>query len=71
MRARGLAMIAAILLAGCATSAPPSSHVPSSSAEYQRCSPADPDRFAWFCVLGQVLYSTLSNLQPDAALGPR
>ena len=65
-------MIAAILLAGCATSAPPSSHVPSSSAEYQRCcSLADPDRFAWFCVLGQVLYSTLSNLQPDAALGPR
>jgi hypothetical protein len=41
------------------------------TAEYRRCSAADPDRFAWFCVIGQIIYLTISILQSDAGPGPR
>jgi len=78
MKTRRLALIAAILVAGCATSSRPSPPANSSAAgetrhaaEYRLCSAADPDRFAWFCVVGQIVYGTISNLQPDAGSGPR
>ena len=71
-------VIAAILVAGCATGPRLSAPVnagsvgnPQPAAEYRRCSAADPDRFAWFCVIGQFLYSAFSSLQPDAGLGLR
>jgi len=75
---RRLALIAAILVAGCATSTRSplpanarSAGDPRQAAEYRRCSAADPDRFAWFCVIGQIVYGTISSLQPDAGLGFR
>jgi hypothetical protein len=75
MKAPQLALIAAILVAGCATSTAPFSRANSSSAgdprhaaEYRRCSAADPDRFAWSCVIGQIVYGAISNLQPDAGV---
>jgi hypothetical protein len=78
MKMRRVALVAAILVAGCATRTPPSSLTNASSAgnppqavEYRRCSPADPDRFAWFCVIGQIVYGAISSLQPDAGLGLR
>jgi hypothetical protein len=78
MKARRLALVAAILVAGCATRTPPSSLANASSAgnppyaaDYRRCSAADPDRFAWFCVIGQIVYGAISSLQPDAGLGLR
>jgi hypothetical protein len=78
MNTRRLVLIAAVIVAGCATGPRPSTPVnagsagnPQQAAEYRRCSAADPDRFAWFCVIGQVLYSALSSLQRDAALGLR
>jgi hypothetical protein len=78
MSSRRLALIAAILVAGCATSTRPSPPASSSAAgdtryatEYRRCSAADPDRFAWFCVIGQIIYATISILQSDAGPGPR
>jgi hypothetical protein len=75
---RRLALIAAIFVAGCTTSTRPFSPATASSAgdprqaaEYRRCSAGDPDRFAWFCVIGQMVYGAISNLQPDAAVGSR
>jgi len=78
MNTRRLVLIAAILVAGCATGPRPSTPAnagsagsPRPAAEYRRCSAADPDRFSWFCVIGQIVYSALSSLQPDAGLGLR
>jgi len=31
----------------------------------RRCSDGDPDRFAWFCIVGRVLYGAAAFLQPD------
>jgi hypothetical protein len=64
-------VVTAMLAGGCATG-PPSPPVtsgtgdaPRQAARLTRCSVADPDRSAWFCVVGQILYSTLSIFQQD------
>jgi hypothetical protein len=55
--------VAAVLVGGCATSARPTDSTssvggePKPPAGIKRCSPSDPDRYAWFCVVGQLLYS--------------
>jgi len=66
----------ALLAAGCATSAPPSPPAGANAAEaprpvawYQRCSPADPNRTAWYCVIGQIGYSILGGMQPPDGPG--
>ena len=72
------AVIGALLAAGCATSAPPSPpagatavDAPRPVAWYQRCSPADPNRAAWYCVIGQIGYSILGGMQPPEGPGVR
>ena len=62
--------LGAVLLAGCATTdvssrAPERSVDERPSSTLTRCSPADPDRGAWFCVIGQALYSIGANFVPD------
>jgi hypothetical protein len=66
-----LAVLAA-MLAGCATGTPSSRPAtwdpgdqPRPVGRLTRCSDVDPDRHAWFCVIGQILYLTLSMLQQD------
>ena len=55
--------VAAVLVGGCATSARPTDSTssvggePKPPAGIKRCSPSDPDRYAWFCVVGQLLYN--------------
>ena len=77
MTTRRLVVIAAILVAGCATGGQPSAPATAGTAgdprpaEARRCSATDPDRFAWFCVIGQIVYGAISSLQPDAGLGLR
>jgi hypothetical protein len=70
MKALRLALFAAALAGGCATSSPPPATSGAADEARQatrltRCSAADPDRSAWFCVVGQILYSTLSMFQQD------
>ena len=67
-----LAVLSAMLAGGCATSSPspqPAAsgpgNEPRQDARLTRCSSDDPDRHAWFCVVGQILYSALSMLQQD------
>ena len=68
-------LMAALLVTGCASAprpaSPTSASDPRPSADYRRCSPADPDRYAWFYVIGQILYSTLGAYQPDPGPGLR
>ena len=66
MRGRlALLLIAMALAAGCATAARPTgSRAEEPSATPRRCSTADPDRWTWFCVVGQVLYGAASFFQP-------
>ena len=62
-RAVGAVAVAALLVGGCAASArqaDPASSVsdqPKPTAGIKRCSPSDPDRYAWFCIVGQLLYN--------------
>jgi hypothetical protein len=60
-----LVLLATIVLAGCATAARPSAaradHAPQAP---RRCSAADPDRGAWFCVVGQILYGAAAFFTP-------
>ena len=69
-----LALIA-LLIGGCATgtaSPPPSAADASkSSSAIKRCSPSDPDRHAWFCVIGQILYGVAGAMQPDGGYSLR
>ena len=37
----------------------------------KRCSASDPDRNAWFCVIGQILYSVTGAMQPDGGYSLR
>jgi hypothetical protein len=66
-----------LLAAGCATaSAPPSTPSADTRAAsgYRRCSPADPDRYAWFCVIGQIFYAAFAGFSftdPGAGLRDR
>jgi hypothetical protein len=58
-------LLAAALLAGCATTTgPAASRADASSRAPRRCSPADPDRAAWFCVVGQILYAAATFFTP-------
>ena len=65
-----LALIA-LLVVGCATAAPPPSTAASESISIKRCSPSDPDRHAWFCVIGQILYGVAGAMQPDGGYSLR
>ncbi|HET9925144.1 MAG TPA: hypothetical protein VFS98_13585 [Methylomirabilota bacterium] len=65
MRRLACALLAATLLAGCATTSRPSdSRTDGISRVPRRCSPADPDRGAWFCVVGQILYGAAAFFTP-------
>jgi len=70
-------VLAAILAAGRATAPPPVSPASSVSidsrqeAGYRRCSAIDPDRYAWFCVVGQIVYNVFAVTQTDPSAGPR
>jgi hypothetical protein len=65
MRRLAFALLAATLLAGCATTSRPSaSRTDETSQAPRRCSTADPDRRAWFCVVGQILYGAVSFFTP-------
>jgi hypothetical protein len=59
----GALLLAASLLGACATTARPPARAEESSTT-RRCSPADPDRWAWFCVVGQILYGAAAFFQP-------
>ncbi|HWN02089.1 MAG TPA: hypothetical protein VNQ72_03715 [Candidatus Dormibacteraeota bacterium] len=60
-----LILLAATLLAGCATTARPSAARTEQASQAPRpCSTADPDRWAWFCVVGQILYGAASFFTP-------
>jgi hypothetical protein len=67
-------VVGALLLAGCVTGG--SSSRPAfertagepSSAVPGRGSASDPDRWAWFCVIGRGVYSILAELQPDRTI---
>jgi hypothetical protein len=59
----GALLLAASLLGACATTARPPARAAESSTPC-RCSPGDPDRWAWFCVVGQILYGAAAFFQP-------
>ena len=68
--ARVILVVSVLLLAACATGTPsPRAGVEASagarSSPPMRCSAGDPDRGAWFCVIGQILYGIGTALQPD------
>jgi outer membrane biogenesis lipoprotein LolB len=65
MRRLAAALLATTLLTGCATtSRPAAARADQSTQEPRRCSTADPDRWAWFCVIGQILYGAASFFTP-------
>jgi outer membrane biogenesis lipoprotein LolB len=65
MRRLATALLAATLLAGCATASRPSaSRADQTTQTPRRCSTADPDRWAWFCVVGQILYGAAAFFTP-------
>ena len=65
MRRLACALLAATVLAGCAaTSRPAASRTDQATPAPGRCSTADPDRRAWFCVVGQILYGAASFFSP-------
>ena len=65
MRSLACTLLAATLLAGCATTArPATSRADQTSQAPRRCSTGDPDRWAWFCVVGQILYGAASFFTP-------
>ena len=58
-------LLALALLGGCATgSRPATARADDTSATPRRCSTGDPDRWAWFCVVGQILYGAASFFTP-------
>jgi hypothetical protein len=62
-----LCLVVALLVGGCATAAPQLSTAGGdsrSSSAIKRCSPSDPDRRAWLCVVGQILYGVAGAMQP-------
>jgi hypothetical protein len=73
MRVGANLLVVALLLAGCVTGSASSRSAAerrssAASPGSGRCSAGDPDRWAWFCVIGQGLYNILSALQPDTDL---
>jgi hypothetical protein len=63
-------LIVLALMGGCATSSRPAT-AGAAEAPPRRCSPADPDRWAWFCVVGQILYGAAAFFQPVNELSAR
>ena len=63
--------LVALLVGGCATAAPLPSTAARESKSIKRCSPSDPDRHAWFCVVGQILYGVAGAMQPDGGYSLR
>jgi hypothetical protein len=67
MRIAALGLVV-VLAAGCALNArlQPSSDVaatvPAPSGVIRRCSPSDPDRGVWFCVIGQTVYNIVAAI---------
>jgi hypothetical protein len=65
------AIAVALLASACATGSPPLPPVASDRAapppagRITRCSASDPDRDAWYCVLGHIVYAALSMIQTD------
>ena len=70
MRRLAVLLIVLALLGGCATASRPAS-AGAADAPPHRCSPADPDRWAWFCVVGQILYGAAAFFQPVNELSAR
>lgn len=73
-RALVSAMVAALVVAGCAGALPPATTTSGGTAPLgppasavRRCADGDPDRLAWFCVIGRALYNTAAALQSDSA----
>ena len=65
MRGLAVLLLAVALAGGCATASRPSTaRADDTAAPPRRCSTADPDRWAWFCVVGQILYGAASFFQP-------
>ena len=65
MRRLASALLIAALLAGCATTSRPSAgRADQTTQARRRCSTADPDRWAWFCVIGQILYGAAAFFTP-------
>jgi hypothetical protein len=63
-------LIVLTLMGGCATASRPAT-AGAADAPPRRCSPADPDRWAWFCVIGQILYGAAAFFQPVNELSAR
>ena len=65
MRGLAVLLLAVALSGGCVTASRPSTaRADDTAAPPRRCSTADPDRWAWFCVVGQILYGAASFFQP-------
>jgi hypothetical protein len=59
----GALLLAASLLGACVTASRPTARAEEPSTP-RRCSPADPDRWTWFCVVGQILYGAAAFFTP-------
>lgn len=65
MRRLAVLLVTVALLGGCASASRPAvARADVASSAPRRCSPADPDRGVWFCVVGQILYAAASFFQP-------
>ncbi len=80
MNARtALALVSsALLLSACATGNVSTSASTSMAfgdtqapSSIKRCSASDPDRNAWFCIIGQILYGVAGMMQPDGGYSLR
>jgi hypothetical protein len=64
-------MVAALAVAGCAVALPPATATTGGAGEggrpvdVARCADSDPNRFAWFCVVGRALYNIAAALQSE------
>ena len=70
MRRLAALLIVLPLMGGCASASRPAT-AGAAEAPPRRCSPADPDRWAWFCVVGQILYGAAAFFQPVNELSAR
>ncbi|HEX5531908.1 MAG TPA: hypothetical protein VFZ82_20225 [Methylomirabilota bacterium] len=70
MRRLAALLIVLTLLGGCVSASRPAA-ASAADAPPRRCSPADPDHWAWFCVVGQILYGAAAFFQPVNELSPR
>lgn len=73
VRAYASAIVAAMLVAGCAASALPvrigsPDGAPGSAPGQRRCGPSDPDQFGWFCTIGNILYGVFAASEGAATI---